>query len=87
MTGVLRRPADVAIVEESGVVYLGLLPGGPLIVLDGSASVVWHAAQGAARDGVARRVAEATGVDERVVAPSVAGFVDELLAKGLLESS
>ena len=87
MNGELRRPADVAVVEEFGVVYLGLLPAGPLMVLDGTAPDVWHAAQGVRRDELARRVAEATGVDESLVAPSVEEFLDELLAKGLLESS
>lgn len=83
---VLRRARGVGIVEEDGVVYLGRLPGGPLLVLSGSAGAVWQAAQGVRRDEAAGRVADALGLEEADVAASVEDFVDELLAQGLLES-
>lgn len=86
-SGVLRRPRNVGIVEQHGVVYLGRLPAGPLVILQGSGSEVWRAAQDAPRESVAARVAEALGVDEAEVAASVDDFVSDLLARGLLETS
>lgn len=87
MSGILRRPGHVGIVEEGGAVYLGVLPAGPLVVLDGTALAVWHAAQCVERGAVAARVADELGLDRADIAESVERFVDDLMARGLLEAS
>ena len=85
MSGVLRRTPDVAVVVTDETVYLGSLPAGPLIVLRGSAAIIWRAAEGAGPEAVARRVAELTGLDVAAVAADADRFVSDLLGRGLLQ--
>lgn len=73
-------------VEHGGTVYAARLPDGPPLVLDGSGAVVWAAlVDGGTLEAVVARVADATGVSADVVAADVEGFVDGLLAAGVVE--
>jgi hypothetical protein len=75
-------------VEQGGTVYVARLPEGPPLVLDGSGAVVWTALlDGGTLDDVVARVAEATGESAPVVAAGVEGFVEGLLAAGVLEAT
>ncbi|RPF26402.1 PqqD family peptide modification chaperone [Georgenia muralis] len=89
-----RRADAVAEVEtdESGgqAVYLGLMPQGPLIVLEGSALAIWRAATGrpspsGPRGGVVAQVAAVAGVPEETVRDDVVTFVARLVEEGFLE--
>lgn len=102
MTAHFSRPPDVALSEgcdrpggsDVPRIYVAHLPSGPLLVMDGSAAVVWCAATEDGRDlvdlpgdpvpGVATRVAEMVGLDVDDVREDVAGLLTELLRRGLL---
>lgn len=75
-------------VEQGGTVYAARLPDGPPLVLDGSGAVVWAAlVDGGTLEDVVARVAAATGESAQVVAADVEGFVDGLLAAGVLDAT
>ena len=89
----LRRPGrlqvgdDVAVEAEpsaDGRVYLATLPDGPLVCLEGSATVIWREAIGSRASEVAARVAERVGVPVAEVGPDVERFLTELAARGFL---
>ena len=91
----LERPATVAAVhsveQEEGapLVYLAHLPSGPIVILRGTASLVWQEALDGPEDTLAQRVAHRLGLagEESSVERDVVGFIDSLLAQGLLERS
>lgn len=94
-----RRPLDVAMVDgdipaggDLPTLYLARLPNGPLVVLDGSAALIWRAAvttgAGAAADpeeSVVVEVAALSGVEPTDIRNDVRAFVTQLLDQGLLE--
>lgn len=69
-------------------VYLARLPNGPLMVLKGSAAVIWRVAVGdsdSPGEEVVEGVASATGVGAGEIREEVTAFLAELVAQGLLE--
>jgi hypothetical protein len=102
MTASLRRPRDVAVVAAEGLGeatepkwYVARLPDGPLVVLDGTAAVVWSEAFAGSEDSLAERVAQhllgaRAGADDlrdaaEEIRADVAEFVAGLIRDGLLE--
>lgn len=84
----LRAPKTAAWLAdpETGCVYVGLVPEGPLVVLNETAALVWELADGAAdTEHLMARVVEATGIDRDEIAPHVAATVNSLVTNGLLE--
>lgn len=86
MTAAYRPGPDtgVTVSEDGGTVYVAQLPGGPLLVLAGAASVIWFEATTAPGDGWVSRVADAFGQPEDVIAADVETFVGDLRGRGLL---
>ena len=80
------RPApDVGVIDDGAAVYAARLPEGPLIVLAGTAAVIWRAAC-EDRDGtVADRVAGSVDRGGATIVDAVDDFVADLVARGLLE--
>jgi hypothetical protein len=82
----LRRPRDVATLEQDDIVYAAHLPAGPIVVLDGIAALIWDEACSGERATIAERVAETTDAAPDAIRPVVNAFVADLVARGLLES-
>lgn len=79
------RPADaVGVIEDDGVVYAATLPGGPIVVLDGVAALIWSEACAGDRESIAERVAAATDASADDIRGHVDSFVADLVARGLL---
>lgn len=76
--------AGATVSEDGATVYVAHLPGGPLLVLEGAAAVIWLEATTAPGDGWVARVADAFGQPEDAVAADVTTFVDDLRARRLL---
>jgi len=74
----------VAITEDHGIVYVAHLPGGPIVVLEGTAAAIWSEACGGERETIADRVAEAAGVVADEIRGDVDTFVASLVTRGLL---
>lgn len=92
MTTYLRRPGHVATVaglpDDDGNPsrFIALLPNGPMIVLAGTASVIWDEIGDTTEDALAGRVAEVLGgVRDVDIDADVRAFVDELVTGGYLE--
>lgn len=83
----LRRPPDVGALEREGTVYAARLPGGPIIVLEGIAALIWDEASTGERATITERVAEAVDVAPDTIRGDVEAFVGELLTRGLLASA
>lgn len=81
----LRPGVDVATTEDDGTIYAAHLPEGPIAVLDGVAGLIWAEACAGERETIVDRVAEATDAAPAVIRADVEAFVDELVARGLLE--
>jgi hypothetical protein len=81
----LRRPRDVAALEQDGIVYAARLPAGPIVVLDGIAGLIWDEACTGDQATITERVAEATDVAPDAIRADVEAFVADLMARGLLE--
>ena len=92
--GVLRYRTlpDVAVVETEGgpgvpgPVYVSKLPSGEVLVLEGTASVIWRVLRAMPADEVVGIVAEDLGVDEELIRRDVEDFVGDLVARGLVEA-
>jgi hypothetical protein len=82
---VLRPAPRVGVIDDGDVVYAASLPDGPIVVLEGVAALIWTEACGGERATVADRVAAATDATAAEVRAHVDAFVDQLLARGLLE--
>ncbi|WP_300083914.1 PqqD family protein [Propioniciclava sp.] len=87
MSGRLRRPVGVGVAESEGLVYLGLLPAGPIHCLDAAGSLIWSVAVREPRERLVDAVAEAAGVAPEVVRADVERFVAYLIEHGLLEEA
>lgn len=81
----LRRPDDVAVVDDGDRLYLAPVPDGPITVLDGVAALIWVEACAGDRGSIADRVAGSTDATADAIRDDVDAFVSELVARGLLE--
>jgi hypothetical protein len=70
--------------DDGHSVYVAHLPGGPLVVLEGAAAVIWVEATTGPATGWVARVAELVGPPEEVIAGDVTAFVADLSARQLL---
>lgn len=86
MTGGWRRPHEVGLVWDEGVLYLARLPAGPIVRLDGTAAVIWEVATTSDRNRLVPDVAEAFGVSPDAVRGEVEAFVADLVRRGLLDA-
>ena len=80
----LQRPSEVAEVEAAGTVYVANVWSGPIVVLEGSAAVIWQQAMAGDLETIPDRVAAITGADLDLITPEVEGFVRDLVGRGLL---
>lgn len=76
--------AGVTVSDDGGTVYIAQLPGGPLLVLAGSAAAIWVGATSGPATGWVARVAADAGRPEESIAADVAAFVADLCARRLL---
>lgn len=80
----LRIADEVGVHLLGDVVYAAPLPGGPIMVLEGVAALIFNEAVGAPREGVAHAVASRTGQDVASIRPHVDRFIEEMLSRGLI---
>jgi|GEM_PF-2122133 len=79
------RPApEVGVIDQDDAVYVARLPEGPVVVLAGTAAVVWRAACDPGEGTVADRAARSVDQDSTTIAPAVDGFLADLVERGLL---
>lgn len=72
----LHRAPDVGAVDgEDGTVYAAVLPDGPILVLSGTAALVWHAATGIGVEDLPAALS-GRGADAADPAPFAAALVD-----------
>jgi hypothetical protein len=76
--------AGVTVSDDGMSVYVARLPGGPLLVLDGAAALIWAEATTAPATGWVARVAELVGQPEDAITADVRAFVGDLSARELL---
>ena len=87
-----RKAPDVAVVESQGgtgvpgPVYVSKLPSGEILVLQGTASVIWRVLRAAPADEVVGRVAADLGVEDELIRRDVVDFIGDLVARGLVET-
>ncbi len=81
---ILLPAADVGVEIDGDTVYLAHLPAGPIVVLEGTAAEVWHAARGADEYEAVAAVAGAHDADPADVAADVGAFIEQLIADGFL---
>ena len=74
---------DAAEFRDEDDLYLATLPGGPTALLQGPARLIWLAA--AAGDDVVPVVAELVGRPAHEIAGDIETFLQDLVARGLLE--
>ena len=88
MTAAYRPGPDAGVTmsDDGQSVYVAHLPGGPLVVLEGAAALIWVEATTAPATGWVARVAEAFDQVEDVITADVSTFVADLRARGLLVS-
>lgn len=71
-------------IDRDDVVYVARLPEGPMVVLAGTAAVVWRAACDAGEGTVAERAARSVDQDGPAIAGDVESFLADLVGRGLL---
>ncbi|WP_434966151.1 PqqD family protein [Janibacter indicus] len=71
---------------DDGRVYVAFLPRGPVLVLEDTAAVVWHAALEVPREDITAQVASWVGLPVADVEADVESFVTDLVGRGLLSS-
>lgn len=81
-----RPAADVGVIDQDDEVYVARLPQGPIVVLAGTAAVIWRAACDAGAGTVAERAAGSIDQDSSAIAEAVDGFIADLVARGLLQT-
>ncbi len=86
MTAAYRPGPDAGVTrsDDGRSVYVARLPGGPLVVLEGVAALIWGEATSAPATGWVARVAELFEQPEDAIEDDVKAFVAELGARGLL---
>jgi hypothetical protein len=77
----------IAMEQHDEAVYVARLPDGPIIVLEGTAALIWHEACSSGPGTIADRVGEQVDRDTGEIADAVARFVEDLLAQGLLHQA
>ena len=85
-----RVPAQVAFIDgavfgEGEVLYLTMLPSGKTVLLRDMARSIWLVAADCRE--VVPEIEKLLGQPPSAIASHVAGFLSELLARGLLEES
>ena len=86
MSAAYRPAPDTGVVvsDDGRSVYVARLPGGPLLVLEGPAAVIWAEATTAPAQGWVSRVAASVDQPEDAISAEVTAFVDDLRARDLL---
>jgi hypothetical protein len=74
----------VVVSDDGRSVYVARLPGGPLLVLEGPAAVIWAEATTAPARSWVARVAASVDQPEDAISAEVTAFVDDLRARDLL---
>lgn len=69
--------------DETGVVYVAEAHTGELVVLDGSAAVIWSVLPDATTDEIIESIADAAAVPVEEVRSDIEGFLESLAARGL----
>ena len=85
--------ADERMTEEGNgqaagevVVYLARMPSGPLVVLEGSAALIWtELTAGSGLEAALVRLGQTFDQPVEVLRPHVSAFAADLVARGLLE--
>ena len=86
MTG--YRPAPGTAVEQhEGTVYVARLPDGPIIVLEGTAALIWVEACSSADGAISDRVGDRVDRDAAEIAGDVDALVQDFVARGLLREA
>ncbi|SFR78581.1 hypothetical protein SAMN04488591_3602 [Microbacterium azadirachtae] len=80
-----RPAADVGVIDDGDAVYAARLPQGPIVVLAGTAAVIWRAACEQGDGTVADRAAGSVDRDTAAIVGAVDEFVADLVARGLLD--
>ena len=75
----------MGVVDDGEVVVLATLPDGPIVVLDKMAAQVWRLAL--SEPDAVSAVAEACAAQVDEIRADVEGFIESLLARGLMEAT
>lgn len=82
------RPASrVGVEQREATVYVARLPDGPIIVLEGTAALIWMEACSSAPRTIAERVGDHVDRGAAEIAAEIDRFVRDLVAQGLLRES
>lgn len=73
--------------QHDEAVYVARLPDGPIIVLEGTAALIWAEACSSEPGEIADRVGERVDRDTGEIADAVSRFVEDLVARGLLRKA
>ncbi len=84
MTAGYRPAARVGVIDDGVAVYVATLPRGPIVVLDGTAALVWRAACSGPADTIAARVAVDVDQAAEAIAGGISAFLDDLVGRRLL---
>lgn len=82
---VLAVAQGVAAWDSGEVVYVAMLPRGPIRVLEVTAAVIWRAVPGSPRAEVADRVAATLGLDPVDIRRDVDEFIERLIVDRLID--
>lgn len=81
-----QRPPDVASVTVEGVTYVANVFHGQILVLEGSAALIWEAALRGEISTLPTSVAEAGNADPRAVQHEVDAFLADMIERGMLRT-
>ena len=79
-----RRPSHIAAVTVQDVVYVADVFRGPILVLEGSAALIWAAALDGDLDGLVALVAGDGTKEQTAVKEQVNAFLADLAGRGFL---
>lgn len=79
-----RPGRGIAMEQHDDAVYVARLPDGPIIVLEGTAALIWMEACSHEPGAIVDRVGEQVDRDTGEIADAVVRFVEDLVAQGLL---
>jgi len=77
--------AGVTVPDDRLCIYVASLPAGPLVVLEGTAALIWAEATAEPAAGWVGRVADAVGQAEGDIAAEVEAFARDLCDRRLLQ--